>query len=265
MRSLIIMAALIAAPTGARSADLQTEHTFEARVAKTVSYRYLRSLPAGYPSAPERGWPLLLFLHGAGERGADLRRLVKHGPPKLLAGGPNLTAAEAAAAAVLAEQFIVISPQCPTGQVWDDDAVLALLDAVGAGLRVDRARIYITGLSMGGYGTWSVAMKHPERFAAAVPICGGGLLIDILLRRGDERGPRALPGIWAFHGAKDPTVPLAESERMVAALERAGAKDVTLTVYPEARHDSWTEAYANPELYAWLLRHTRTNAGTPSP
>ncbi|MDO8543174.1 MAG: prolyl oligopeptidase family serine peptidase [Opitutaceae bacterium] len=257
MRHLFLAGAVIAAPLAAVAAEGQTSRAFESKVTKTVSYRYLQALPRDYDSAADRRWPLLLFLHGAGERGSDLQRVTKHGPAKLLERGAGLSPAEAAVVPRLADNFIVISPQCPADTVWDDDAVLALLDRARAELRVDPARIYLTGLSMGGYGTWSVGLKHPERFAAIVPICGGGTLISVLLSDPSRKAALQSLGIWAFHGAKDPTVPLSESERLVALLRRGGVKDIQLTTYPEAKHDSWTETYANPELYAWLLRHER--------
>jgi predicted peptidase len=115
----------------------------------------------------------------------------------------------------------------------------------------------LTGLSMGGYGAWSLGTMHPERFAALAPICGGGELISVLLSSRDKSQALNTIGIWAFHGAKDPVVPVEESRRMVDAVKRAGVKDVKLTVYPEAQHDSWTETYNNPELYRWLLEHQR--------
>jgi predicted peptidase len=114
--------------------------------------------------------------------------------------------------------------------------------------RVDRQRIYLTGLSMGGYGTWSLAMAYPDTFAALAPVCGGG-------DPGRVGRIKHLP-IWVFHGAKDDIVPFEESESMVKALRRAG-NDVRFTVYPDARHDSWTETYNNPRLYEWFLSHRR--------
>lgn len=123
--------------------------------------------------------------------------------------------------------------------------------------KVDAARVYLTGLSMGGYGSWALLAKFPERFAAVAPICGGGERIDILLAARERAAAlKSLP-VWAFHGGKDPVVPLVESERMVEALKKAGVKDVQLTVYPEAQHDSWTATYNNPKLYEWLLAHER--------
>jgi predicted peptidase len=120
---------------------------------------------------------------------------------------------------------------------------------------------------MGGYGSWSLGMKYPERFAAIAPICGGGDTLPILLPApGKQAALKHLP-VWVFHGAKDSIVPLAESERMVNALKRAGNQNVKFTVYPEADHDSWTESYTNQELYDWMLQHKSksTTAKTKEP
>lgn len=144
--------------------------------------------------------------------------------------------------------------------MWSDELVLALLDEIEAKYPVDTHRVYLTGLSMGGFGTWSLGMKHPERFAAIAPICGGGETLPILLARDFDptqlRWIKSL-GVWAFHGGEDPTVPPDESERMVNVLKKVGCKDVKLTIYPEAKHDCWTQTYANPELFEWFLKHSR--------
>src|SRR5262249_52007238 len=119
------------------------------------------------------------------------------------------------------------------------------------------SRVYLTGLSMGGYGAWKLGVSHPERFAAIAPVCGGGEPIDIqLASRSRTEALRGL-GVWAFHGAKDPVVHGEESERMVSALRKISCQDVKLTIYPEATHDSWTETYQNRELYDWFLQHER--------
>lgn len=191
---------------------------------------------------PEEGagrQPLLLFLHGAGERGSDLG-LKAHGPPKVLETGPL--------------PFIVLSPQCPADSWWTLEltALAKLLTDALARYPADPARVYLSGLSMGGYGAWHLAEKFPDRFAALAPVCGGGIV--------PLAGKLELP-IWAFHGAKDEVVPLAESVRMVEAVRAAGG-DAKLTIYPEAGHDSWTETYANPELYRWLLKQRRD--GSPA-
>jgi predicted peptidase len=206
----------------------------------------------------------MLFLHGAGERGTNLSLVTMHGPPKLvkafqLPTNENDAARQKRQEAMktLKGQFIIVSPQCPAGQRWENDALLALLNKVISKHKVDTNRVYLTGLSMGGYGTWSLGTRYPERFAAIAPICGGGERIDILLASRTKSAALKMLGVWAFHGAKDSTVPLSESERMVEALKKAGGTDVQLTVYPEAQHDSWTETYNNPDLYEWFLKHVR--------
>lgn len=262
----LLAGAVLAVPPPA--AATQIVQSFERTISKTVGYQYLLSLPQGYEAEPSRRWPLLLFLHGSGERGAEVWNVAKHGPPKLLRGEapaapdetPAARTAREASARALAENFIVVSPQCPAGTWWDDDAVGALLDEIQAKHRVDAARVYLTGLSMGGYGTWSYAMKNPGRFAAIAPICGGGEPGTVRRMARARKNVYAGLGVWVFHGALDPTVPLEESQQMVDALKKAGLTEVQFTIYPEARHDSWTATYANPELYAWLLRHRRDPA-----
>ena len=213
---------------------LQTEHVFRGSVPVTV--RYLLHLPEGYEDGDE-AWPLLLFLHGAGERGDSLARVKQHGPPKRIARGERFP-------------FILVAPQAPAGGGWDAPSLLALLDEIAATYRVDDDRVYVTGLSMGGFGTWSLIAADPDRFAAAAPICGGGEPWRIC-------AIGRLP-VWAFHGEADPVVPLERSEEMVRALEACGG-DVRLSVYPGAGHDSWTVTYDDPELYDWLLRHRRSD------
>ncbi len=271
--SLVLFTAASLAP----AADTQSVASFEKTITKKVGYHYLLSLPTGYDAASDKKWPVILFLHGAGERGTDPWKVAVHGPPKLIRGpvpppapepgtkAPRAPAPETAEARALREQsaaflkanFIVVSPQCPAGTWWDDDGVLALLDEITANHRTDPRRHYLTGLSMGGFGTWSLAMKYPERFAAIVPICGGGNPTDVRRSAREKKTALLSLGVWVFHGAKDPTVALAESETMVAALKKTGVSDLQLTVYPEATHDSWTETFNNPELYTWLLKHQR--------
>lgn len=217
----------------------QTAHKFSITETRTLSADYLLSLPPGYSADTAKRWPLILFLHGAGERGTNVQRVAIHGPPKIDEAKNN---------------FIIVSPLCPDGKIWSNDLLLALLEDIKARYAVDTKRVYLTGLSMGGFGTWSLGLSHPEKFAAIAPICGGGEIITPLLA--DKQMLANLP-IWAFHGAKDSVVPLEESEHMVNYLKKKGVKDVKLTVYPEAQHDSWTKTYANPELFAWFLQHSR--------
>jgi predicted peptidase len=211
----------------------QVLETFETVISRKVGCHYWRYVPREYGNSNEK-WPLLIFLHGKGET-AEVERVKRHGPPKLIAAGQELP-------------FVVISPQCPEDHWWDPQTLIPLIDTVCATHAIDEERIYLTGLSMGGFGTWTLALTYPNRFAAIAPICGGGspYVVDRIAH---------IPA-WVFHGARDPVVPLYESERMVEALRRAGG-DVKFTVYPEAEHDSWTETYANPELYEWFLGHRR--------
>ncbi len=215
------------------AASTQQAKTFEKEVLVKVRLDYLLSLPANYNSSAQ-SWPLVLFLHGSGESGSDLSKVKTHGPPKVVdAKGPF--------------PFILVSPQS-NGRGWNPEALNALLDAVMKEYRVDPDRVYLTGLSMGGYGTWALAAAHPEKFAAIAPICGGG-------NPADAPKLAKLP-IWVFHGAKDNTVPLKRSEEMVEAIKAAGGNP-KFTVYPEAGHDSWTVTYDNPEFYTWLLAQKR--------
>ena len=210
--------------------------------ARDVSVRYMLFTPQDY-QADGKPWPLLLFLHGLGESSDDdLTRVKIHGPAKFVDSRPDFP-------------FVVVTPQCPPpGEdkklirtAWKPDQLIQLLDHVTERLNIDTTRVYVTGLSMGGYGTWRLVAAHPERFAAAVPICGGGEPVKMAptLRR--------VP-IWAFHGARDTTVPLISSQEMVDAVRRAGG-DVRLTVYPDVGHNSWVKAYDNQEVYDWLLSH----------
>jgi predicted peptidase len=214
------------------------QHAQTMRKQVEVKVDYLLHLPSDYGKDAGKKYPVILFLHGAGERGEDVNLVKKHGPPKLVDGKTDLAV----------KDFIVISPQCPPNKWWQPHEVIALLDEVAKSHAVDADRVYLTGLSMGGFGTWETSARYPERFAAIAPICGGG----------DPRRVRSLKDMptWVFHGDKDEAVPVQRSIEMVDALKQIG-NDVKFTRYPEAGHDSWTETYNNPELYAWFLKHKR--------
>ena len=219
-----------------------TVERFEQPITRTVRLEYLLGLPEGYGDDRERRWPLMLFLHGAGERGDDVERVRTHGIPKVVDSGRALP-------------FITVSPQCPMGTLWAAqlDALEALLNDIVTTYTVDTDRLYLTGLSMGGNGTWHFAAAHPERFAAIAPVCGWG---DFFAGFPERVCRLKQVPVWAFHGAQDTVVPLSGSQVLVEKLQECGG-DVRLTVYPEAGHDSWTETYNNPELYDWFLSHTR--------
>jgi predicted peptidase len=201
--SVVLTSLLVAGLCHAADAPAQQPKHFEKQITITVKLDYLVYLPEGYEQGDKK-WPLVLFLHGAGESGSDLENVKIHGPPKLVAGGKQLP-------------FILVSPQAETARRgWNADALNALLDEIMAQYKVDADRVYLTGLSMGGYGTWNLAAAHPERFAAIAPICGGG-------NPDDAKKLKNLP-IWVFHGAKDPAVPIARSQEMVKALEAVGPR-----------------------------------------
>lgn len=196
--------------------------------------KYLLNLPDGYNS--KDSWPLLIFLHGMGERGDDIELVKMHGPPKI-AIDMNLP-------------FIIISPQCPEGKFWENKPLMELIESILSEFPVNRNKIYLTGLSMGGFGTWNLAAAFPELFAAIVPICGGG----------DSSKACNLKDIptWVFHGDVDGVVPIGRSQEMVEAIENCGG-NVKFTIYKNTGHDSWTETYANPKLYEWLLNQSKVN------
>jgi predicted peptidase len=214
----------------------------ETQIVKPVRLHYLLWLPDGDAADGRETWPLVLFLHGRGERGDDLSMLTRYGLPARLAQGFALPA-------------IVAAPQCPAHSDWSlhDDALLALLDQLLASYPVDRRRVYLTGLSMGGRQAWRLAATNPERFAALAPICGRR---PDMMRTSEDVQPLVDLPIWVFHGAQDQVVPIEESNAIVAALRAYGA-DVRYTIYPEAGHDSWTQAYAEHELYTWLFGQRR--------
>lgn len=198
-----------------------------------------------------KAYPLILFLHGAGERGTDNKQQLKHGVMAILAQAEKLN-----------EPCFLIAPQCPEELWWADldekklrlaaatapnprlQAVIALVEDFSKSHAVDPARFYVTGISMGGFGTWDLLGRIPGKIAAALPICGGGE--PSIVSRFKE-----VP-IWTFHGDQDPTVPVAATLDMVAALEKAGGKP-RMTIYPGVRHDSWTITYENPEAVRWLF------------
>lgn len=196
--------------------------------------KYLLYLPEGYYADTTKKWPLMLFLHGAGEVGDDLEKVKKYGPPELVAQGKTFP-------------FIIISPQAQT-YGWRPGEMMDLMGNIIKNYKVNVEKIYATGLSMGGYGVWSLAEKYPNVFAAIAPIAGGGDTSKLHLLR-------HLP-VWCFHGGKDQIVPVSESESMMRELQ----KDNTIskfTVYPQWYHDSWIPAYQNDSLFTWLLSHKR--------
>ena len=209
---------------------------FKKLFTQEVSGQYLLDLPKDY--AEKTNWPLVVFLHGYGESGDDLEMVRNTGLAKLVAEGKQFP-------------FVLVSPQCPAGFYWRGNVIIGMIDEIVENYSIDTSRIYMTGKSMGGYGTWQISHEYPERFAAIAPIAGGGLFVSPYFM---ER-LKGLP-VWAFHDKRDDLVPYQESVRMVEGVNVAGG-NAKLTTYDQGTHDAWTEAYNNDELYDWFLKHSK--------
>jgi hypothetical protein len=207
-------------------------------------YEYRVDVPRGHlnhRAGVELLPPVLLYLHGSGERGDDLDAVHGTGPAIHVRAGHDLP-------------FLIVSPQCPAGESWSVPQLKGLLDEVASKYRIDADRVYLTGLSMGGYGVWELAAEYPDRFAAIAPICGAG-------GPGDAGRLRNLPA-WVFHGQQDREVPFGRSVELVEARKRVGGR-VRFTPYPDLGHDCWTTTYNYPELYEWLLKQQRGAPAEP--
>jgi predicted peptidase len=223
-----------AAPTTA-STGRQQPAKMERQVTVTVKANYLLFLPQTYGKDPARKWPLILFLHGSGERGDDLNKVKLFGLPKVLEQWKEFP-------------FVVVSPLCPADKWWEPSEVIALLDEALEKYAVDPDRVYLTGMSMGGFGTWDTAISYPDRFAAIAPVCGAGNPYRLAAMKDVPT--------WVFHGEKDPNVPVAAAAQMAGTLQALGGK-VKFTRYPNVGHDAWTPTYGNRALYDWFLQHKR--------
>lgn len=224
-----------------------------------TEYRYRVFVPKRW--SRKKKWPMMLFLHGAGERGDNNTAQARVGI------GP----------AILRQQesfpFVVVLPQCPAGRWWTDLEMQALalkaLEQAAMEFGGDAKRTYLTGLSMGGYGSWLMATNNPKKFAAVAVICGGvrpppGLRLPEAARPvGSEPDPYGAVAakigrtpVWVFHGGADPVVPVTESRKMVEALKKRNG-NVRYNEYEGVGHNSWDRAYAEPELFTWFLSRHR--------
>lgn len=204
---------------------------------KEGTLEYLLHLPKDYDQTSNQQWPLILFLHGRGESGSDLDRVKREGIPKEIEEGGEFP-------------FIIVSPQCSEDSYWTKELepLQRLLSEVQANYNVDQSRIYLTGLSMGGFGSWHLAARSPETFAAIAPVCGGGEIEK-------AEAIKDIPA-WVFHGDQDDIVPIQRSAEMVEVIKKHGG-DIHFSVYEGVGHDSWTETYRNPKLYEWFLQHSK--------
>lgn len=225
---LVAVSPLMAAP----APGMQVEQQLELSDGRSIPY--LLYLPEDYGNRPGH-WPMMLFLHGRGESHGPLSLVKKWGPPRMLDRGVH-------------QPYVVVSPQCPSAESWAQPGqqalLVALLDHLIERYRLDAQRVVLTGLSMGGYGSWRLAADHPERFAAVIPICGGG-------SPDDADRLKVLP-IWVFHGTEDRAVPFQRSVEMVDAIRAAGGDRILFTSMEHVGHNCWESAYATPELYTWI-------------
>jgi predicted peptidase len=258
-RSLILaiafaVAAALLAVAPARAKKIETGFHDRTVTVDRLEYKYQVFVPDNW--TPKKKWPVILFLHGAGERVEDGLIQTEVGIGRAIRRDRSRVPA------------IVVMPQCRKDVWWTDSAMgnvaMAALDQAQKEFHGDSARIYLTGLSMGGYGTWYLAAKYPGEFAAIVPICGGILMPDLSRKQSpDDSKPYAETAakigkntpVWIFHGGDDPVVPVAESQRMAAAMKALGG-EVRYTEYPGVGHNSWEKAYEEAELFPWLLSKT---------
>jgi len=216
-------------------------YSLKKKIGLQPSYLYFAQLPDGYDADTARRWPLILFLHGSGAIGSTPEQLKVTGVPHGLLGRKL--------------PVVLVVPACPD-RGWSAAALGQLLDEVSAKYRIDPDRIIVTGASMGGFGTWALAGAYPERFSAIVPISGGG-------NPNDGAKLSKLPA-WAFHGQLDTTVPAMMSQMMILAIQKAGGTP-HLTIYPEAKHNAWDQAYATEALYPWMLAQQRGKPEVKTP
>ena len=200
------------------------------------NFQYVKYLPADFEESQK--YPLVIFLHGAGERGEDLDVAMRHGYMKFVREQGT------------EYPFIFIAPQCPQNKYWGcyTESLIAFVEEMTAQLPVDPDRVYLIGLSMGGTGTWMLAMACPEKFAAIAPICGPGIVWNAEILKD-------MP-IYVYHGDCDNVVPINESMNMVSAVNACGG-NAKMTICHSRGHESWVDAYEDDILWKWMLQHRR--------
>ena len=216
---------------------MYTKHKWSSDV--HYNFNYVKYLPKDFDG--NKKYPLVIFLHGAGERGDDLDLAMRHGYMKYVREEGK------------EYPFIFVGPQCPKDKYWGcyTESLLAFIDDICKTLPVDEKRIYLTGLSMGGTGTWMLAMADPDRFAAIAPICGSGIYWH-----GTVLANAKLP-IFMYHGDCDDTVPFYESANMLRAINRHGHNNAKLKICYGVGHNAWDYAYTDDELLEWMLAQSK--------
>jgi predicted peptidase len=232
MKKLLVAIMLCFAFSGFAQKDERASFKTEITVKKQLGYAL--HVPE---NAKKEKKPLIIFLHGSGEKGTDIELVKVHGPFKYLKTH-KLDA-------------YVLAPQCPENEYWDEEVLYRLVQKVVKDNNIDEKRIYLTGLSMGGWGAWNLAIAHPDMFAALVPIAGFVDRVPMIENCKIGEIPTRI-----FHGLMDDVVDVNYSVTIYKKLKPC-AKDIELTIFDDANHDSWTRVYDNPEIYEWMLQQKK--------
>ncbi len=220
--------------TAMAEAQTQTKGSFSTQLTYNKNYGYILQSPNDKKTRK----PLIVFLHGSGEKGTNLEKVKAHGPLKYAASHPL--------------DAYVLAPQCPDDDYWDPDALYQLIQKIQNENAVDAQRIYLTGLSMGAWGAWNLAIAHPETFAAIVPICGFVDRVPMI-----ENCKLAHIPIRVFHGLLDDVVDVSYSTSIYKKIKSCPDSQITLTIFDDANHDAWTRVYDNEEIYRWMFQQTQ--------
>jgi predicted peptidase len=207
----------------------EIQGNFKKEIKTSINVRYVLQLPENQKVK----FPLLVFLHGSGERGTDLEMVKNHSP---------FTYQNA-----MKTDVAILAPQCPENTWWNTDEIYELIQSISTTYNVDKSRIYLTGLSMGGWGTWKLATEHPELFAAVAPVCG---VTDVNIYKNVEVLKNT--PVHIFHGALDDVVSPNMSIDIYQKLKKANP-NCSLTIFPNDNHNSWDSAYSDPKFYEWLF------------
>ncbi|NBL64240.1 prolyl oligopeptidase family serine peptidase [Flavobacterium sp. NST-5] len=216
-------------------AQKQISGNFKVEISQKKELQYALHLPEDLKSKK----PLIVFLHGSGEKGSDIEKVKVHGPFKYLKTN-NIDS-------------YVLAPQCPENEYWDSETLYKLIQKIQKEYKIDESRIYLTGLSMGGWGAWNLAFAHPEMFACLVPICGFVDRVPMIENCKIQNMP-----IRMYHGLLDDVVDVNYSIEIYRKLQKCN-KNITFTIFDDANHDSWTRVYDNPEIYNWMLQQRKNN------
>lgn len=231
MKTIVVVLLLVIFPFELLSQE--TKGSFSTKVTTNHSYSYILNTPKDLKTKK----PLLIFLHGSGEKGTDLEKVKAHGPLKYIQTQPL--------------DAYILAPQCPNHVYWDSESLYQLIQKIIKENAIDTSRIYLTGLSMGGWGAWNLAMAHPELFAALVPIAGFVDRVPMI-----ENCKIADIPTRIFHGLLDDVVDVDYSIQIYKKLKPC-SKDIELTIFDDADHDSWSRVYADPKMYEWLFKQVK--------